>query len=124
MNGFTFEVASILRRFSKPLKDSQYLTFVRRFPCVSCGSSRRVEAAHIGPRGLKQRTSDFTALPICFTCHQDGAGALHKVGPEAFQRLQALDFAALQGMFNHFYFLRMGKYAHGWEAEFERRKAA
>jgi len=124
VNGIILEIASTLRLFVRPVKDSGYLAFVRRFPCVCCGSSRRIEAAHIGPRGLKQKTSDFTALPICFACHQDGPGALHKIGPEAFQRLQVLDFAALQAMFNGFYFLKSGRYAAGWQAVEERRKAA
>ena len=116
--------ATAIRRYVKPLKDSAYLRFIRRFPCVSCGSSRRVEAAHIGPRGLGERTDDCSALPICFTCHQDGKDALHKIGPERFQIVHGIEFSSLQAMFNRFYFLKTGTYAKGWEVEAERRKAA
>jgi len=117
------EIASVLRRYVRPVEDSAYLRFIRLFPCVCCGTARRVEAAHIGPRGLSQRTSDFTALPICGKCHREGPTALHRVGPEAFQSIHGLDFAALQVMFNRFYFLKTGKYAAGWEVGQERRAA-
>ena len=124
MSGIILEIASTLRRYVRPVRDAEYLRFIRRFPCVACGGSRRVEAAHIGPRGLKQKTSDWTALPLCFKCHQDGPGALHKVGPDSFQASRGLDFAALQAMFNRFFFLRTGHHAAGWEQESERREAA
>ena len=124
MSGIVLEIASRLRRYIRPVEDSAFLSFVRKFPCCCCYSTRRVEAAHIGPRGLKQKTSSFTTLPLCFQCHQDGANALHKIGPENFQAVHGLDFAALQQMFNHFFFLKTGRYAEGWEAEAERRKAA
>jgi hypothetical protein len=123
MSGIILEIASTLRRYLRPAKDAEYLRFLRRFPCVSCGSGRRIEAAHIGPRGLKQKTSDCLALPLCFMCHQDGKKALHRIGPEAFQAVNGLEFAALQMMFNRFYFLKTGRYAAGWEAEQERRAA-
>lgn len=119
-----FEIASVLRRYVRPVQDSAYLKFLRLLPCVCCGSARRIEAAHIGPRGLSQKTSDYTALPLCASCHREGPQALHRIGPESFQAVYGLDFAALQMMFNHFYFLKTGRYASGWEVEAERRKAA
>jgi hypothetical protein len=118
--GFAFR----LRRYFRPVKDSSYLCWIRRFPCVACYSTRRIEAAHIGPRGHGQKVSDCLALPLCFKCHQDGANALHKVGPDRFQVLYSLDFASLQAMFNHFYLLQHGRSAKGWEVEQERRAAA
>lgn len=117
-------IASVLRRYVRPVKDSGYLRFVRRFPCVGCGSARRVEAAHIGPWGLCQKTSDCTALPLCFACHQGGKRALHRIGPEQFQLIHGLDFGALQATFNRFYWLKTGSWAKGWEREEERRKGA
>lgn len=124
MNQLFAVAATAIRRYLKPVKDCDYLKFIRRFPCVACGKSRRVEAAHLGPRGLSQKTSDCMALPLCFTCHQDGKNALHKVGPERFQIMHGIEFAALQAMFNRFYWMKTGEYAKGWETEAERRKAA
>lgn len=121
---FVYAVRAILRNYSKPVKDVPYLIFVRHFPCVGCGSSRRIEAAHIGPRGLKQKTSDCTALPLCFDCHQGGNKSLHKIGSELFEIQRGLVFADLQSMFNHWFFLKHGRYAAGWVEEEERRKAA
>jgi hypothetical protein len=121
---YIFEIAkTALQRFTKPVKDSAYLKFVRCFPCIACGSTRRVEAAHIGPHAYSERSSDFTALPICFDCHQGGKEALHKIGPERFQLLNGIEFSAMQAMFNRFYFLKTGKHAQGWESEQERRAA-
>jgi hypothetical protein len=117
-------IASTLKRFRRPVKDRSYESFIRRFPCVACGSARRIEAAHIGPRGLSQKASSFTVLPLCAACHQEGNGALHKLGTERFQIERGIDFAALQAMFNHFYFQRTGAYAEGWQNELEARKAA
>ena len=112
-----------IRQYFKPAKDPVYLRFIRRFPCVACGKSKRIEAAHIGPRGLGEKTDDCTCLPLCFLCHQDGPRSLHRIGPVDFQAVHGLDFAVLIGMFNHFYFLKTGAWAKGWERE-ERRKAA
>ena len=116
--------AGAIRRYLKRVKDPDYLAFVRKFPCVACGSARRIEAAHIGPHALSEKSDDCSALPLCFSCHQDGKNALHKIGPERFQAVHGIEFAALQAMFNHFYLLRRGKFAAGWEVEQERRRAA
>lgn len=121
---FVWEIASKLRQYRKPSRDRSYLAFIRRFPCVGCGSARRVEAAHLGPRGLSQKASDCLALPLCAACHREGPGAIHKIGPERFRERHGIDFAALQEFFNHVYFLKFGEHAKGWIVEDERRKAA
>ena len=117
-----------ITRYRKRAKDESFRRFVRQFPCVACkkvGTFRRpIEAAHMGPRAFGSKADDCLCLPLCSECHQHGPGALHKVGPVEFQAVHSLDFAALQGMFNTFYFHKFGKWAKGWEVEEERRKAA
>ena len=81
----------------KPIKSPAYLRFLRRLPCAACGGTRRVEAAHCGPRGLGQKRDDKDALPLCMTCHRE----LHELGPLAFQGKYALDFAALIAKLKH-----------------------
>lgn len=119
-----FGIAGILRRYHRRVEDSAYLVYIRKFPCVSCGLARRIEAAHIGPHGISRKTDDCTALPLCSICHREGPGALHQVGPAEFQKACGLDFAALQVMFNRFFVLKYGRSAAGWEREQERRRAA
>jgi len=119
-----YQLATTFRRYFKPVLDAPYLSFIRKHPCVACGSARRIEAAHTGPRGLGQKSASFLALPLCPACHRTGSHALHKIGPEQFQIVHGIDFAGLIAMFNRFYCLKTGKYAGGWELEEERRKAA
>lgn len=99
----TYAIASVFRRYFKPVKDATYLAFIRKFPCVACGATRWIEAAHTGPRGLGQKADDSAALPICANCHRLGPKALHKIGPEDFQLRHDIDFASLIVMFNGFY---------------------
>jgi hypothetical protein len=76
------------------------LRFIRRFACCACGSTRAVEAAHIGPHGLGQKASDLSALPLCEACHRTGPQSLHRVGPVEFQRIHERNFARLIQWFN------------------------
>ncbi len=55
---------------SRPVRNPQYRAFIRRLPCVACGSTRRVEAAHTGPHGIGQKASDLQTIPLCPYCHQ------------------------------------------------------
>lgn len=100
-----------LIRFMKPKRDSEYLKWIRRFPCIGCGGTRRIEAMHTGPHGMGQKSADDTALPGCHSCHRTGPNALHKIGPVRFQEVHHLDFDALRTMFQHMYELKKGKAA-------------
>ncbi len=75
--------ATILRPLPKlrrgPDRCPAYLTWIRSLGCAVCGKGRtervRVEAAHtsaLGPRGLSQKSSDFSAIPLCFWDHVGG----------------------------------------------------
>lgn len=69
------------------VKDNTYLAWIRRLPCVACGSFERVQAAHIragyptaGWRstGMQEKPDDIRTAPLCVQCHLDGPKAQHK----------------------------------------------
>jgi hypothetical protein len=78
--------ASALRQ--KPERDPKYRAWVRGWTCVVCrltaelGSlfDKRVEAAHMGPRGLSQKSSDYTCIPLCPRHHRTGNDSAHRLG--------------------------------------------
>ena len=73
----------------------KYLRFVRAHPCCACGSSRWVEAAHTGGRGLNQKTDCTQCVPLCAGCHRVKQGSLHQVGPGKFQVARGIYFKAV-----------------------------
>lgn len=79
----------------KPIRNPQYLRWVRSLPCAVCGAMRHVEAAHTGPRGLSQKSSDTSAIPLCARHHRTGDDSYHKLGPRRFSEAHRLDIPAL-----------------------------
>ena len=79
----------------KPVEDPAYRRFIRSLPCACCGSCRGVEAAHQGPHGLGQKSSDLSAIPLCRDHHRTGPNAYHKLGPVAFSEVHQLDVTRL-----------------------------
>jgi hypothetical protein len=66
--------------------DKAYLAFVRRQPCMICGTTRGVEAAHVRsgypeagwrPSGMQEKPSDHRTLPLCRDHHREGPKAQH-----------------------------------------------
>lgn len=99
-----YSVASdLLYRRKKPGRDIQYLRWIRKFPCVGCGTSRWIEAAHIGPHGIGQKADDREALPLCYKCHRTDNDSLHKIGPVKFQQRKNICFADLIAYFQGMY---------------------
>jgi hypothetical protein len=95
-----FGLAFPIYRGIKPVRDAQYLAWVRSFPCIACGTvTRSRDAMHIGPHGMSQKASDIDTLPGCRKCHEE----LGRLGPVRFQLLYDLDFreaiATLQDLF-------------------------
>lgn len=69
--------------------DKPYLAFIRRQPCMICGTTRGVEAAHVragypeaGWRstGMGEKPNDRRTLPLCASCHREGPKAQHASG--------------------------------------------
>lgn len=70
-------------------KDPAYLAWLHTLPC--CVDSHvhggRIEAAHLGPRGLSTKAPDRQAVPMC-NGHHCG---LHMLGPKEFWKRHRQD---------------------------------
>ena len=98
-----FQIANFrIYRHAKPLRDPDYLRFIRRLPCVACGKTWWIEAAHTGPHGLGQKASDYRAIPLCggaLGCHKE----LDRIGLVRFEVVHGLDVEASIAVFLAFY---------------------
>lgn len=70
-----------------PDRSPDYLAWIRTLGCVVCArvSSGSIisEAAHanvLGGRGMAQKTSDFSAIPLCAERHRINPNSYHRVG--------------------------------------------
>lgn len=73
----------------KPKRSSRWrsqahLKFIRLFACAMCGSTEKVEAAHVrigSGAGMGQKPSDWRAVPLCGNkCHREQ----HSWGEQSF----------------------------------------
>jgi hypothetical protein len=83
-----------------PTRNSRYLTWIRTLPCLICGRNTGIEAAHTGPHGIAQKSSDRSALPLCARHHRTGADSYHKLGPRAFERHHRVELRAVVANLN------------------------
>jgi hypothetical protein len=74
-----------------PERSPEYLAWIRTLPCAVCakGSAAAifVEAAHtnaMGGRGLGQKASDFSAIPLCSGHHRENPDSYHVLGEKGF----------------------------------------
>jgi len=84
----------------KPQRNSQYLAWIRTLPCVVCGTDRGIEASHTGPHGLGQKSSDYSAIPLCIKHHRTGRDSYHKLGPRRFSAVHNIDIRAIVDRLN------------------------
>ena len=87
---------------STPVRDREYLRFIKRLPCVSCLRTWWIDPAHTGPHGIGQKASDLDTIPLCRRCHND-----YDANPHQFAERHHLDIPALIQMFNSFYQTKM-----------------
>jgi hypothetical protein len=87
----------------EPVKDEGYKRFIRKLPCAVCCGTRRIEAAHFGPRGLGQKSNDRNCLPLCYRCHQTSPISYHQLGPMKFALAHHLDPQKLIEYLNRWY---------------------
>jgi hypothetical protein len=74
-----------------PDRCPEYLAWIRTLGCVVCakvtGGPIVIEAAHtnaLGPRGLGQKTSDFSAIPLCAAHHRENLDSYHHLDETVF----------------------------------------
>jgi hypothetical protein len=83
-----------------PDRDAAYLAWIRTLCCAVCGRPFGVEAAHtsvLGPRGLGQKSSDYSAIPLCLGHHRGDADSYHSLGERKFAEIHAVDIGELVG---------------------------
>jgi hypothetical protein len=59
-----------------------------------------VEAAHttvLGSRGLSQKSSDYSAIPLCFGHHRGNAGSYHSLGERKFAEMHGVHIREMVG---------------------------
>lgn len=62
-----------------PARNWKYRGFIRSLPCAACGSTYDVEAAHTGTdRGMAQKASDYSCIPLCSDCHTQAPDSHHR----------------------------------------------
>jgi hypothetical protein len=79
----------------KPTRNLKYLAWIRTLPCLVCGVTTGIEAAHTGPHGMAQKSPDTSAIPLCVKHHRTGRDSYHKLGARAFERHHQLDIGAV-----------------------------
>lgn len=81
-------------------RDNAYLAWLRRQPCVICGTRERVEAAHVragypsagwAPTGMAQKPDDQRAVPLCAHDHREGPNAQHRANERAWWANHGID---------------------------------
>jgi len=83
-----------------PERSPEYRAWIRNYPCVTCGRCYAIEAAHTGPHGISQKSSDRSCIPLCAWCHRLGRYSLHRLGPTWFEAFHQVSIAALVAEFN------------------------
>jgi hypothetical protein len=78
----------------QPDRDAAYLAWIRTLACAVCGKESGVEAAHttaLGSRGLSQKSSDYSAIPLCVWHHRGNADSYHAQGERKFAEMHGVD---------------------------------
>ena len=91
----------------KPVRNPGYLRWIRSLPCAVCRTTYAVEAAHTGPHGLGQKSSDLSAIPLCGKHHRTGDDSYHRLGPRRFAEAHQLDIRATVARLSEKPFIRV-----------------
>ena len=91
----------------KPVRNPGYLRWIRSLPCAVCRTTYAVEAAHTGPHGLGQKSSDLSAIPLCGKHHRTGDDSYHRLGPRRFAEAHDLDIRATVARLSEKPFIRV-----------------
>jgi hypothetical protein len=91
----------------KPVRNPGYLRWIRSLPCAVCRTTYAVEAAHTGPHGLGQKSSDLSAIPLCGKHHRTADDSYHRLGPRRFAEAHQLDIRAIVARLSEKPFIRV-----------------
>jgi hypothetical protein len=78
------------------IENRNHLAFIRKLPCVVCGTRRNIEAAHVRmgnplygkrPAGMAEKSSDHYVTPLCAAHHDEQ----HSMNEAAFWMALAID---------------------------------
>ncbi len=89
-----------------PERSPEYLAWIRTLRCAVCQRAFGIEAAHTnatGMRGIGQKASDYSAIPLCFRHHRVDRDSYHKLGERRFAEQHAIDIAELVVALNELY---------------------
>ena len=67
---------------------------------------KQIEAAHtnvLGPRGLGQKTTDFSAIPLCSGHHRENPDSYHRLGERWFAQVHQIRLPGLVQALNSHY---------------------
>ena len=85
-----------------PDRSAEYLAWIRTLECAVCarvtGGATVVEAAHtnvLGRRGIGQKTTDFSAIPLCSGHHRQCPDPYHALGERGFLHKHGIDLQEL-----------------------------
>ena len=85
-----------------PDRSPEYLAWIRTLGCVVCSRVSRgatvIEAAHtnvLGRRGMGQKSSDFSAIPLCANHHRQNLDSYHLLGEKEFSLKHGIDLKEL-----------------------------
>src|ERR1019366_675591 len=93
-----------------PNRSPEYLAWIRTLGCAVCsrvsGGATVIEAAHtnvLGPRGIGQKTSDFSAIPLCGGHHRENLDSYHRLGERWFAQVHQIRLPELVQALNSRY---------------------
>ena len=93
-----------------PERDTDYLAWIRTLGCVICarvnGEPNVIEAAHtnaLGSRGMGQKSSDFSAVPLCAAHHRVNPDSYHRLGEVGFEHAHQIHLNELVAALNSVY---------------------
>ena len=98
----------------QPARDEDYRRWNGALPCIVCSLPNRgqqqypTEAAHVGDRGLRQKSSDRETISLCAWHHRIGPESHHVLGRNFWTRW-GIDRDRLIAEFNRRYEMELGK---------------
>ena len=92
----------------QPARNPDYRRWIRSLPCCVCRTTRGVEGGHTRPRGLSQKSSDLSVIPLCARHHRTGNDSYHKLGPRKFAEVHRLDIPAIVRVLSAKIVIRIG----------------